>query len=86
MPLASNAPPIDGPMADARLRGTAVKLAAAARSGGVTEAITNAERAGTSICDSALRASRQVSASGRLGTSAAATRNRLAGIWVNPLC
>jgi hypothetical protein len=33
-------PAISGPIADARLRGTEVTLAAAGRSGGVTTAIT----------------------------------------------
>src|SRR5260221_1295802 len=50
-------PAIIGLAADARLRGTAVMLAAAARSGGVTIALTYEVRVGTSICDSAPRAS-----------------------------
>ena len=39
-PAANSAPPSVGLSAAARLRGTAVKLAAAGRSGGVTTAIT----------------------------------------------
>ena len=38
----NNAPASNGVVADARLRGTLVTLAAAARSSGVTTAITNA--------------------------------------------
>ena len=46
-----------GLIADARLRGTAVTLAAAVRSPGATTAITYEVRVGTSICDSAERTS-----------------------------
>src|SRR6267378_7396540 len=84
-PAANIAPVIDGLMAAARLRGTAVKLAAAGRSAGVTTDITNAPRAGTSICDSRLLASRQPSATSRLVASAAPMRKRLDGMCVNTM-
>src|SRR5215470_2757468 len=50
-------PEIIEPAAHAKVFGTAVMLAAAGRSAGVTTAITYDARVGTSICDSALRAS-----------------------------
>ena len=62
-----------------------MKLAAAARSAGVTAAMTNAVRVGTSICDNALRANRSPSASGRVGANAARIRNTLAGMCVNTI-
>src|SRR6516225_5784347 len=48
-------PEIIEPAAQAKVFGTAVILAAAGRSGGVTTAITYEVLVGTSICDSALR-------------------------------
>src|SRR5262245_2018259 len=84
-PPAKRAPAKAGLMAAARLRGTAVKLAAAGRSGGVTTAITYAERVGTSICDKALRKSKRPSANGRLEDSAASTRQTLEGMWVKTI-
>jgi len=42
-------------------------------------------RAGTSICASALRASRQASADHRFGMHAVATSRALAGRWVNAI-
>ena len=84
-PAANIAPVSVGPMAEARLRGTAVKLAAAGRSAGVTTDMTKAERAGTSICDKALRASNSASASSRVGANAAPMRHRFAGMWVNTM-
>src|SRR3954453_21404960 len=51
----SSQPDRSGATAEARLRGTAVTLAAAGRSSGVTTAMTYEERVGTSICDSRLR-------------------------------
>src|SRR6185503_8964546 len=56
-PAANMTPVKDGLSEEARLRGTAVKLAAAGRSAGVTTDMTYAPRAGTSICDSRLRTS-----------------------------
>ena len=53
---ASIQPARSGGSALARLRGTLVTLAAAARSSGSTTAITYDVRAGTSICDSSARA------------------------------
>src|SRR5437899_10463462 len=84
-PAANMAPVIVGLTAAARLRGTEVKLAAAGRSAGVTTDITNAPRAGTSICDSRLRASRHASAMSRRVASAAPMRNRLDGMCVNTM-
>jgi len=84
-PAANMAPVNEGLSAEARLRGTAVKLAAAGRSSGVTTVITKALRAGTSICESALRASRRPSASSSVGASAAPIRHRFAGICVNTI-
>src|SRR5437868_13038567 len=72
-------------MLEARLRGTAVMLAAAGRSSGVTTAITYDVRVGTSICDSALRTSSSVITRVRLGRKGMAIRQRLAGRWVNTM-
>ena len=84
-PAANSAPLSVGLSAAARLRGTAVKLAAALRSAGVTTAITKAVRVGTSICDKALRTNSSASATGRLGASAARTSQILAGMCVNTI-
>ena len=84
-PAAKSAPLSVGLSAAARLLGTAVKLAAALRSAGVTTAITYAVRVGTSICDKALRTSSKASAIGRLGANAASTRHTLAGRWVKTM-
>jgi hypothetical protein len=48
--------------AEARLRGTDAKLAAAGRSASVTTVITQDDRVGTSICGSAVRTSSGASA------------------------
>src|SRR6188472_1160974 len=74
-----------GGTAEARLRGTAVTLAAAGRSAGVTTAITYEVRVGTSICDSAERSSNSPSVRYRLGENAARIRNTLEGICVNTM-
>src|SRR5918998_3005680 len=71
-----------GARAAARLLGTAVTLAAAGRSAGETTAITYELRTGTSICDSALRSSRNVTASSTVGMKGVSTRKRFAGKWV----
>src|SRR5262245_39136509 len=84
-PAVNKAPVIEGPTAAARARGTAVKLAAAGRSAGVTTDLTNALRAGTSICDRALLTSRRPSAIGSDGASAAPIRHRLDGMCVNTI-
>ena len=53
--LVRSAPANIGLSAEAKLRGTAVTLAAAGRSSGATTDITKEVRVGTSICESALR-------------------------------
>src|SRR5262249_62418898 len=80
-PAVNKAPVIEGPTAAARARGTAVKLAAAGRSAGVTTDITKALRAGTSICESALLRSRGPSAAGRDGARGGPIRQRVGGVW-----
>src|SRR5260370_1641137 len=62
---------------DARLRGTAVTLAAAGLSGGGTTAITYDVRVGTSICDSAERASKRPSTTVRPAEKAATIKQTL---------
>src|SRR4029077_16716979 len=74
-----------GLIEEARLRGTAVTLAAAVRSAGVTTAITYDVRVGTSICESAERTRSNPSVSVRSGENAAAIRQMLDGIWVNTM-
>src|SRR4051812_47814083 len=83
--LASSTPANAGLIEDASVRGTAVKLAAAACSCGVTTDITYEVRVGTSICDSAERTSSRISAVSRFGARAAAIRHRLDGMWVNTM-
>src|SRR5262249_15008555 len=78
-------PAIVGLMAAARLRGTEVTLAAAGRSAGVTTAITKDVRVGTSICDNRLRTASRPMTTGRLFTNGIATRQKLAGRWVNTM-
>src|SRR5258708_2862050 len=70
---------------DARLRGTAVTLAAAGLSGGVTTAITYEVRVGTSICESAERTSKRPSTTRRLVEKAARIRHRLEGMCVKTM-
>src|ERR671923_1245313 len=84
-PSEKKAPASAGLSAAARLRGTAVTLAAAARSGGVTTAITYEDRGGTSICDRAARPNRHASASWSDGANAARIRNTLAGMCVKTI-
>ena len=79
-PAANIPAPITGPAVDAKLRGTAVKLAAAARSGVVTTDITKALRAGASIDERSERTIRSPNASLTEGANAAAIRQRLAGM------
>src|SRR4051812_15604105 len=74
-----------GLIAAARLRGTAVMLAAAARSPGVTTAMTYEVRVGTSICESALRTSSNITAVERVGANGTSTKQTLAGRWVNTI-
>src|SRR4051794_8789846 len=84
-PVARSAPEIAGLIAAARLRGTAVKLAAAGRSAGVTTAKTYDVRAGTSICDSADLTSSKRSTIVRFGINAATTKQIAAGKCVNTI-
>src|SRR6516165_12243190 len=81
----SSAPESAGLTDDAKLRGTAVTLAAAVRSAGVTTAITYEVRVGTSICDNAERTSNSASTIVRFGENAATMRQMLEGIWVNTI-
>src|SRR5215471_13065681 len=78
-------PEASGLIAAATVRGTAVMLAAAGRSGGETTAITYELRGGTSICDSAYRASSSAIASGRVGIKGTRMSSRLEGKWVNTI-
>src|SRR5262245_48380633 len=81
----NSAPASVGLMDDARLRGTAVTLAAAGRSAGVTTAITYEVLVGTSICDSAARINSSISTAVKLGRNAARIRQMLDGIWVKTI-
>ena len=76
---------MSGESDDARLRGTAVMLAAAARSGGETTAITYELRVGTSICDNALRTSSSTMTHVRSGTNGTRISSTLDGRWVNTI-
>jgi hypothetical protein len=69
----------------AKLRGTDVKLAAAARSASVTTAMTLDERVGTSICDRADQIKRRTGANGSVGASAASITAMLDGMCVNTI-
>jgi uncharacterized protein (DUF433 family) len=66
-----SAPEIAGLIDEARLRGTAVKLAATVRSAGVTTAITYEVRVGTSICENAALVSNSKSTRIKLDENAA---------------
>src|SRR4051794_15371163 len=74
-----------GLIEEARLRGTAVTLAAAGRSAGGTPPLTEDERVGTSICDSAARTSSRPSTILRSDENAAAIRQMLEGMCVNTM-
>src|SRR3954453_8438772 len=74
-----------GGSAEARLRGTLVTLAAAARSEGVTTVITYALRTGTSMLDRRLRPIRQPTANGAGGMNAAEISSICAGRWVKTM-
>src|SRR5579864_3459605 len=74
-----------GLTAAAKLRGTAVTLAAAGRSAGVTTAMTYEVRVGTSIWDKALRASSRPMTVGRFGAKATRTRKMFDGRWVKTI-
>ena len=85
IPAANRAPAIAGLTAAARLRGTEVTLAAAERYAGVTTTMTYEERVGTSIWESAARASRKAMARCILGEKAAQIKNRLDGRCVKTM-
>src|SRR5437773_7671296 len=76
---------MSGLTAEAKLRGTEVMLAAAARSTGTTTAITYELRVGTSICDRALRASKSAITDARLGANGTSKRRMLDGRCVNTI-
>src|SRR6266581_1627361 len=76
---------MSGLTADAKLRGTDVRLAAAARSLGATTAITYELRVGTSIWDNALRARRSAMATPSEGAKGISTSRRLEGKCVNTI-
>src|SRR5690348_2546732 len=78
-------PAIAGLIEEARVRGTAVTLAAAVRSGGVTTAMMYEVRVGTSICDSAARISSRASVSQRYGENAAMISRMFDGMCVNTI-
>src|SRR5271169_1302360 len=81
----SKYPEIIAPAAQAKVFGTAVMLAAAGRSGGVTTAITYEVLVGTSICDRALRASSSAIAVARLGAKGIRINKMFDGRWVNTI-
>src|SRR5450755_1539916 len=81
----SRYPAASGLIDDARLRGTDVMLAAAARSEGDTTAMTYELRVGTSICESALRTRSSKMTQGKLGISGMISRSALAGRCVNTM-
>src|SRR6185312_3125698 len=83
--VVSNSPAKAGLIDEARLRGTAVTLAAAVRSAGVTTAMTYDVRVGTSICDKAERSKGSAKVSHRFGENAAKIRKMLDGMWVNTM-
>src|SRR5215471_15158102 len=74
-----------GPADAARLRGTDVTAAEAARSSGGTIAMTYELRVGTSICDKAPRMSRRAITQPRFGANGMAMRHRLDGRCVNTM-
>src|SRR4029450_6672599 len=81
----SKYPATSGLIDDARLRGTDVMLAAAARSPGETIAITYELRVGTSICDNALRTRSRTMTQPRSGTNGTNISSRLDGRCVNTI-
>src|SRR6185503_573506 len=84
-PAVNSMPAMAGLAAAARLRGTAVALAAAGRSASLTTAIAYEERAGTSICPSMARTIRSATVSPSVGANAARIRHTLAGMCVNTI-
>src|SRR5712691_8486927 len=81
----SRYPDSSGLIPVARLRGTAVTLAAAGRSPGGTTAMTYELRVGTSICERALRASNSTIAGGRVGMNGTRASSTFDGRWVNTM-
>src|SRR6516225_6904279 len=78
-------PEIIDPAAQAKVFGTAVMLAAAGRSDGVTTAITYEVLVGTSICDSPLRASNSAIVVARLGAKGIRINKTLDGRCVKTI-
>src|SRR5947209_3140622 len=76
---------MNGLAAEARLRGTAVMLAAAGRSTGVTIDITYELRVGTSICDSALRMNSSTITGLSAGMNGIRIRQMLDGMCVHTI-
>src|SRR5665647_470343 len=83
--MLSRYPARTGPAAAARLRGTSVMLAAAARSDGGTTAMTYELRVGTSIWDRKLRASSKAIAQPNVGMNGMRINSMLAGRCVNTM-
>src|SRR5208282_651908 len=81
----SIAPAGNGAIAAARLRGTLVTVAAAARSSGGTTAITYDWRAGTSICEVEARSNSAAIASPGVGIRAATISIAFDGRWLNTI-
>src|ERR1700722_17675859 len=73
------------PVAQAKVLGTDVTLAAPGRSSGLTTAMTYDARVGTSICDNALRAISKPTAIVRFGANGISIRNTLDGKWVKTI-
>ena len=76
---------MSGLTAEARLRGTDVMPAAAARSAGETTAITYELRVGTSICDSALRRRSNATTHPRSDANGTMSSSTLDGRCVNTI-
>src|SRR5437764_10467688 len=81
----SKYPEMIEPAAQANVLGTELTLAAAGRSSGLTTAMTYDARVGTSICDSALRASSNPIAVVRSGANGIIIKNTLEGRWVKTI-
>src|SRR5262249_46500529 len=78
-------PASTGGNAAARLRGTLVTLAAAARSSGGTTAITYDCRAGTSMLETHMRKSRHATAAVAFGITPVRAKRKLAGRCVKTI-
>src|ERR1700720_4317549 len=78
-------PEMIDPVAQAKVLGNEVTLAAAGRSSGLTTAMTYDARVGTSICDSALPAINNPTAVIRSGANGMSIRNTLDGKCVKTI-